>query len=230
MRRLKRRELSVLRRDYLTHRALWPALEAAVAQALTACARGASAEPPLVLDIGCGERPYADLFAGCRCIGIDLSCNGARPDVLASATALPLAAGSADLVFASQVIEHVPEPERMVAECARVLRPGGALVLSGPFWWPLHEEPHDYFRFTHHGLAGLLARHGFEAVRIVADTGLLTQVAVSVIELLPRWAQPLRVPINLLTPWLQRLSQDRRSTLNYVVTASTPGDPSRRCG
>jgi len=219
MRRLQTRRLNWRTRDYLTHRALWPAIERAVAAALAAQAQSAVGDRPTVLDVGCGERPYVDLFADAFYLGLDVSTEGARPDLIASAMQLPLATGCIDLVFSTQVIEHVCAPQRMVAECARVLRPGGSLVLTGPFYWPLHEEPHDYFRFTCHGFAHLLHSHGFEQVQVVPDTGTLTQVAVSIIELLPRWAQPMRLPINLLTPWLQRHSADRRSTLNYVATA-----------
>ena len=220
--RLKARRLKLLARDYLTHRALWPAIEKAVAEAL---AGRAISDQLVVLDIGCGERPYADLFAGTRYVGLDMSTQGARPDVVASATRLPLANACADIVFSTQVIEHVRQPGRMIAECARVLKPGGALVITGPFYWPLHEEPHDYFRFTRYGFAQLLSGRGFSRVRVVADSGSLTQVAVSIVELLPRWAQVLRLPINVVTPWLQRLSTDRRSTLNYVVTAVRKAAP-----
>lgn len=219
LRRLRERRLSLLRRDYLTHRALWPALAEALRQA------GAQSAGPqqLVLDLGCGERPYRDLFGAARVIGLDIATEGASPDVLADATALPLAAACCDLVFSSQVIEHVRDPRRMVQECARVLKPGGHLVLSGPFWWPLHEEPHDYWRFTRHGMAELLRAAGLQPLAITPDTGALTLAAVACIEALPRWALALVPLINLVTPPLQALSANRLSTLNLVVLARRPG-------
>lgn len=218
MQRLRQRRLSWLRRDYLTHRALWPALTAAV-QAVLA---GRDSASLIVVDLGCGERPYADLFGAALCIGIDRSSDGAAPDVLADAGCLPLAGGCADLVFCAQVIEHVPRPDALLAECCRVLKPGGALVLSGPFWWPLHEEPHDYWRFTHHGLARLLQAAGLQALSITPDTGAVTLAAVALIEALPRWALLLVPVVNVLTPALQALSANRLSTLNHVVVARRP--------
>lgn len=219
MQRLKQRRLSRWRRDYLTYRALWPA----IAQAVRGVLAGRATEGLVVVDVGCGERPYADLFGAAHCIGLDRSTDGAAPDVLADATCLPLASGCADLVFCTQVIEHVTQPARLLAECRRVLKPGGALVLTGPFYWPLHEEPHDYYRFTRHGFAHLLRSSGLRVESVTPDTGAVTQAAVAVIEALPRWALALVPLINLVTPWLQRGSRNTRSTLNYVVVGRRPG-------
>jgi SAM-dependent methyltransferase len=215
MRRLSVRRLRLSSRDYLVYRSLWPAIEMAVATAF----QGLGPERPLIVDLGCGKRPYASLFGAARVIGVDLGTKGASPDVIADAAALPLAQGCADIVFCAQVIEHVPEPHRLIAECHRVLAPGGWLVLSGPFWWPLHEEPHDYFRFTCHGFESLLRRAGFAQISVHPDSGSLTQLALAAIELLPRWAAPLVPIVNLATPVLQRISSDRRTTVNLVALA-----------
>jgi SAM-dependent methyltransferase len=219
MARLVQRRLRRFDRAYLTHRALWAALERQLAAAKADIASTQRGDVPLVLDLGCGHKPYAELFAGLRHVGVNLDAVDASPDLIADATALPLADGSVDLVFCTQVLEHVPRPAALLAEAARVLRPGGRLVLSVPFYWPLHEEPHDYFRFTPHGLRELLGAAGLEALCIEPDTGAVTQAAVSVIEALPRWALALVPLINLVTPALQALSGEQRSTLNWVLTA-----------
>jgi SAM-dependent methyltransferase len=222
MARLQRRSVGWTSRAYLTYRALWPAIEREVAAALTALGHGVDDAAPVVIDVGCGARPYADLFAHTRYVGLNLDAIDASPDVIGDAAELPFADAAADLVFCTQVLEHVPDPARVVGEMHRILKRGGALVLTAPFYWPLHEEPHDFFRFTAYGLRHLLAKHGFECLEIRPDTGALTQVAVSVIELLPRWAGVLVPLINAATPVLQRLSRDRRSTLNHVVRARKP--------
>ncbi len=59
------------------------------------------------------------------------------------------------------MIEHIPEPDKSLAELYRVLKPGGSLVLQVPFQYPLHDEPLDFHRWTCHGLRRAAARHGF---------------------------------------------------------------------
>ena len=61
--------------------------------------------------------------------------------------------GAFDAVLFTQVLEHVPEPARVLAELHRILRPGGTLYLTAPLVWELHELPHDYYRYTSEGLA-----------------------------------------------------------------------------
>ena len=58
------------------------------------------------------------------------------PDFVGDALHLPLRDRSVDIVFATQVIEHVSKPHVVVRECSRVLRPNGFLILSGPFFGP----------------------------------------------------------------------------------------------
>lgn len=207
-----------MRRDWLSLRALAPALQTAMTQALA----GRDPAGLLVLDLGCGERPWAGLFGTARVIGVDRSAEGASPDLVADAAALPLPDGCIDIVFSSQVLEHVPDPQAMLQACARVLKPGGALVLSAPFWWPLHEEPRDHWRFTRHGLGLLLRRAGLVPASITPDSGAVTQAAVALIEALPRWARPLVPLINLSTPVLQAMSTNRLSSLNLVLVAHRP--------
>lgn len=69
-----------------------------------------------------------------------------------------------DCALAASVLEHVTDPEAAVAGVHRVLRPGGVAGIAFPFFYPLHDEPHDYWRFTEHTLRMLLA--DFSEVRI----------------------------------------------------------------
>lgn len=134
-----------------------------------------------VLDVGAGDAPYAELFAHTDYVTLDWESSphkGARSAaVSASADAIPLPDATFDAVVLTQVLEHVRRPAVVVAEIARVLRPGGRLFATVPLVWELHEEPHDYWRFTRYALAALLEDAGLEAVAIEPRSDSLTALA-----------------------------------------------------
>jgi SAM-dependent methyltransferase len=158
---------------------------------LTRAAAGLRGEPfpsreILLLDVGGRGRPYAALFAD------QLGGNGHRvrhlvidpgddADVHALAEQLPLASGRADLVLCTQVLEHVTDPARAVAEMARVLRPGGVCLLTTHGTWFYHPDPEDYWRWTPAGLARLFREAGFASVQLEPVGG--TKLALTVLGL-----------------------------------------------
>lgn len=152
---------------YLTPASL--ALLRAIEAALPRYCRGR------VLDAGAGRGVYRDLLQkhANDYVGMDLAASVATT-VLGDARRLPFAAASFDTVFCSQVLEHVPEPALALAEFRRVLRPGGYLILTVPHISWLHNEPHDYFRFTVHGLRFLSERAGFAEAEVVPAGGLFS--------------------------------------------------------
>jgi SAM-dependent methyltransferase len=96
-----------------------------------------------VLEAGCGEGYGADLLAGVarRVTGLDydeltvahVRARYPRVDVRhGNLAALPLADAATDVVVIFQVIEHLWDQPQFIAECARVLRPGGLLMISTP--------------------------------------------------------------------------------------------------
>ena len=105
----------------------------------------------LVVDVGGGPGYFADGFraVGAHYAGIDpdageLSARGSAPEgfLRASGLALPLVDGALDVCMSSNVLEHVPDPERMADEMLRVVRPGGLVWLSWTTWlspWGGHE-------------------------------------------------------------------------------------------
>jgi dolichol-phosphate mannosyltransferase len=135
-----------------------------------------------VLDVGCGSsRMILDLA---NAIGLDIRQNKLRwlswrrsRLVRASCERLPFADGSFDGLIHSEVIEHLPDDPAILAECHRVLRRGGVLVLGTPDYgrvlWPVLEWLHSRIlpggyahehitRFTRRRLAARLTSLGFE--------------------------------------------------------------------
>lgn len=129
-----------------------------------------------MLDVGCGDKPYEHLFTPyvSEYVGVEheatfeatsASSRGAGV-VRYDGARLPFADRSFDVVMSVQVLEHTPDPQALVVEMARVLREGGLFILSAPFSFRLHEEPHDYFRYSPHGLRVLCDRAGLAIEQI----------------------------------------------------------------
>jgi SAM-dependent methyltransferase len=214
--RLRTRRIHLWSGSYLVYRYLWRNLESAVKEAKS---KSPSASR-IVLDVGCGAKPYADLFSDCRYVGVNYSTVDATPDVVADALHLPIASKSVDFVFCTQVLEHVPQPWVLMSECHRVLKSGGWLILSAPFYWPLHEEPHDYFRFTRYGLESLVAGAGFSQCQIRCDGGDQARFWLSAIHASPRlFRRFLQLPFNLLGVFFDRCFAGSTLPANYTVLA-----------
>jgi SAM-dependent methyltransferase len=92
-----------------------------------------------VLDVYCGARPYEPLFGPARYVGLDIDDAYGCADVV-SDEFLPFPDASFDLCLCTQAFYFVPEPERAVAEFARVLRPGGHVLLTLPVVYPGSER------------------------------------------------------------------------------------------
>jgi SAM-dependent methyltransferase len=131
-----------------------------------------------VLDAGAGRGAYRPMLqAACDAYeSLDIAAADGIDHVGdLQATGLPDAAY--DGVFCTQVLHHLPEPERALREIARLLKPGGRAVLSVPHLVWLHNEPHDYYRFTAHGLRHLLDKAGLDEVEIRPAGGLICFLA-----------------------------------------------------
>jgi SAM-dependent methyltransferase len=62
---------------------------------------------------------------------------------------------------------------KAMTEIGRTLKPGGKLLLSVPFFYPLHDEPHDYFRYTPYGIKEILSKVGFKMIDMVPQGGFI---------------------------------------------------------
>jgi len=123
-----------------------------------------SSEKIRILDYGCGGSPYRDFFPNSEYVRADFTpCQGGLDILLPEADSpIPVGDGSFDLVLSTQVLEHVADPAHYVAECFRVLKPGGFLLLTTHgLLMGEHGCPYDFQRWTADGLRLLLERAGF---------------------------------------------------------------------
>lgn len=110
-----------------------------------------------------------------------------RPDVVCDAAALPFAGASFDAAICAELLEHVPRPEAVLGEVARVLRPGATLLITAPFLYRIHGDPHDYGRYTDQFWSETLTRLGFEGITVERQ-GLFWSV---VMDMLTQWGHEL---------------------------------------
>lgn len=114
------------------------------------------------LEVGCGFSHYSEYFP--NRIGIDVV-SLPTVDVVADAHDLNMfKEGEFDRVLCIEVLEHLHSPQKAVDEMRRVLKKGGILILTTRFIFPLHDVPHDYYRFTEYGLRYLLK--DFEVIEV----------------------------------------------------------------
>jgi SAM-dependent methyltransferase len=213
-----------------------------------------------MLDVGVGERPYAALFAPyvSHYYGLEYppACDNLNPgitenvahlqgavDVWGDGHHLPFREGGFDTALCLELLEHVPDPDRVVEEIARALRPGGKLLLTVPFIAPMHAVPYDFYRYTREGIgalvegAGLLVESCEARGNYPLATGTLTAQwmlrafaarsehrdgSVS----LSRWRAPFVLPLIALVQGIYalagRYSKDTNAALGWTVVARKP--------
>jgi SAM-dependent methyltransferase len=209
-----------------------------------------------VLDVGAGSCPYRPLFAHCKYSTQDLAPlhhtqlrhgGYGEIDFRCDATSIPVPDGSFDAVLCTEVLEHHPEPIKVVQEFARILTPGARLILTAPLGSGIHQEPYHYYGgYTRFWYEKFLTEAGFEQLQIEANQGTLRHCAQECIRL----AQMTR-PFALRMPWLveviwaplwlvllpvlgfiipvvckllDRFDREKRFTVGYHVTAVRGAD------
>ncbi len=188
-----------------------------------------------LLDVGCGQMPYKPLFVSnqskvTKYIGLDLEDNpihSNKPDITWKNGRIPLDDESIDCAIATEVFEHCPEPDKVVGEISRVLKPKGLLFFTAPFLWPLHEVPYDEYRYTPFSLERILNQNGFSNIDIKPLGGWDASMA----QMLGLWAR--RRPMGrlsriffsiLLLPFIYILCRtDKRLITRFSESAMITG-------
>lgn len=192
------------------------------------------------LDAGCGTQPFRSVVEDQvdRYLAYDIENRSVELDYTGDVEDMrAVPSQSVDTMLCSEVLEHVPRPDRAIAEFARIVRPGGVVLLTVPFLARLHEEPYDFYRYTRHGLRRLLDDGGFEVEEMV-ETGSLAsfmghQVSLGLLGL--TWHIPglrrVMAGVNRLFVVRPSVAFDKRSgmarllPLGYVVVARRRESP-----
>jgi SAM-dependent methyltransferase len=184
-----------------------------------------------VLDAGAGEGNYRDFFQTQRYCGLDLGVGDgtwdySKLDVLGDLASLPFRDCAFEATLNVVTLEHVREPARVVQELARVLAPGGQILIVAPHEWEEHQQPHDYFRYTRYGLRYLLEGAGFRDVQVEPVGGFFRLLSRRLLNALQFFPGPLPLvaavffaPPALLLPLLDPLDKKRNFTLGYICFA-----------
>lgn len=142
-----------------------------------------------LLDIGCGSKPYQNLFQTMHITyeGIDfekystnLTYQLSKPDYYFNSNYMKsfrlrqFGKASYDIIVGFQILEHHAKPEVFFAEAARVLKKSGILIISFPFIWELHEEPYDYQRLTQYKIEQLCQENNLMIIEIIKRGNILS--------------------------------------------------------
>lgn len=202
-----------------------------------------------VLDAGAGCGPYRPLFAHCvyktQDFGQEPATQGKYTplDYVCDITTIPVPESSFDVVVCTEVLEHVPEPQRAIREFSRVLKPGGKLLLTAPLGCRLHQEPyHFYGGFTPYWYRRVLNEEGFSVCEMEPNRGFFSHFAqeglyfLQLIDPRRRYGNGVVVGLLLILLWvlllplfrfilpalagvLDRVVKDRSDTVGYHVVA-----------
>jgi len=174
-----------------------------------------------VLNAGAGDRDLRSLVPG-RVHNQDIpgGLHNEDVDILAPLHQIPVADGFFDAIVCNAVLEHVANPEEVMAEFGRVCRAGGVLYLCVPFMQPEHLDPTDFQRYTLDGLKLLADRHGFE---VLAADG-MHNVYVTLGWIAREWLTAsdrlrFRLARRLILPWLARKAHSSPLRVHSLASA-----------
>lgn len=133
----------------------------------------------VLYDLGAGESAYKNFFLQYAddyvAIDWDGSPHKTQLDISADLNqVLPIQSKIADTIISLSVMEHLSDPQTMLNEAFRILKPGGFIILQVPWQWWIHEAPHDFYRYSPYALQDLFKKAGFTELNIEPQAGYFT--------------------------------------------------------
>jgi len=186
-----------------------------------------------VLEIGAGGDYLKDYLKSTyeEWISLDYDLRSNSIDLRGDGQQLPIKSKIFDTIISIDVLEHVPNPEKFVSEMFRVIKPGGMVILSTPFFFYLHEEPYDFFRFSKYGLIAIFERNGFKIVDVMPTAGVIAIIGLLISVLITktfRFSQVLLktlleinrfVQMKLFLPLDNRIDKNKRFAQGHFIVA-----------
>lgn len=189
-----------------------------------------------ILDVGCGLKPYKKLFYGNEYIGIDIKGGGHDDQAKVvhkffDGQNIPYEDNKFDALICTEVLEHSEDPDKLLAECNRVLKKNGQIYISMPFVYPEHETPFDFRRYTQYGHKQILKKNNFEIENIKNTTGVFRVcgqlISAYIFESAPK-STILKLilnfiilaPLQLIFILLDFIFKNDKISLNYIVIAN----------
>ena len=121
-----------------------------------------------VLDAGAGRLAYKGLVSkyAKKYTSSDFTKTHPDLDVVCDIEKLAFKKEEFDLVFCSQVLEHVPHPQKALKEMNRVLKKKGKVIITVPMLGYIHNAPYDFYRYTKYGLELMAKEAGFKVLEL----------------------------------------------------------------
>jgi SAM-dependent methyltransferase len=190
----------------------------------------------ILLDIGCGDKPYKDFTKNSvtQHVGIDhlgSIHSRAEVDVVSNAYDIPFKNDTFGFVLCTYVLEHLEEPAKAIKEAFRVLKKNKYAMYVVPFFWHLHEEPRDFFRYSKYGLQYLFEKNGFEIIEIIPVSGFIVTFAQELCYFLikfrsggiinPLWwlIPPFVLFIQMIAYLLNKIDHSYQFSIEYIIIA-----------
>lgn len=185
-----------------------------------------------LLDLGCGNVPlygvYKDKVKSVTCIDwgnsvLDLSHIDLEADLNQR---LEVSSSSFDTVLLTDVLEHIEKPDLLFSEISRILKSGGYLLLTVPFFYPIHGEPYDFHRYTEYKLKSMCDENSLEIIELSPYAGLI-EINLHFINYISSFSRYFSVFVYWLSkgfislPYMKKISKktSKRFPLGYTLVA-----------